>query len=123
MQATRIPKRPHCPKAAAVAGTNNEELAAAAGRPLLGFAAPIPLRALRSSRDSMQPGRTDRFFEREVFGDIAIEDSSDPGTPVVCVCVCVRVDLESLEVGPDSYIIACNQTSPNITNGRRRTRT
>ena len=73
---------------AAVEGATNEELEAAAGGPLLAFATPIPLRALRSPRDNVLAGRTDKFFEREMFGDIAIEDSSDSNTPDVCVCAC-----------------------------------
>ena len=66
-----------------VGGTSNEDLAAAAGGSLLALAAPIPRRARRSSRDRLQPGRTDKFFEREFcLGAIAIRDSSDP-TPSV----------------------------------------
>ena len=62
---------------------SNEDLAAAAGGPLLAVAAPIPRRARRSSRDRLQPGRTDKFFERELcLGAIAIRESSDP-TPSV----------------------------------------
>ena len=66
-----------------VGGTSSEDLAAAAGRSLLGLAAPIPRRARRSSRDRWLPGRTDMFLERELcLGDIAIRDSSD-STPSV----------------------------------------
>ena len=58
-------------------GISNEAPAAAAGGPLLIVAAPLSLRARRSSRDSPQPERTERFFDREYFGAIAIKDSSD----------------------------------------------
>ena len=80
---------------AAVEGANNKELAAAAGGPLLADAALIPLRARRSSKDNMQPGRTDRFFDREFFGDIAIEDSSDADAPG-CACECGPSKAQSL---------------------------
>ena len=62
---------------AEVTGANNEELAATAGGPLFAGAAPIPRRARRSSRDTVEPGRTDRFLERDILGAIAIKDSSD----------------------------------------------
>jgi len=72
---------------AAEGGTNDEGPAAAAGETLLVWAAPMPLRARRSSKDRWQPGRTDKFFDRECFGAIAIKDSSDPEVPGVwCEC-------------------------------------
>ena len=55
----------------------NEELAAAAGTTLLAEATLMPRRARRSARDNMELAGTERFLERDIFGAIAIRDSSD----------------------------------------------
>jgi hypothetical protein len=70
-------------------GISNEAPAAAAGGPLLIVAALLSLRARRSSRDSPQPERTERFFDREHFGAIAIKDSSDSASLNLARCPCV----------------------------------
>ena len=64
----------------------NTELAATAGGPLLTAACPLSLRARRSARDRFMPGRTDKFFERDAFGAIALKKCSDPGSRVWCAC-------------------------------------
>ena len=67
-------------------GVGNEVLAAAAGETLLTVAGTKPLRALRSWRDRDMPGRTERFFEREIFGAIAIKEGSDSASLETCAC-------------------------------------
>ena len=59
-------------------GVVNEVLAATAGDPLLTAAGTKPLRARRSWRERDMPGRTERFFERENFGAIAIKRRQRP---------------------------------------------
>ena len=59
-------------------GVINEVLAAAAGDPLFTAAGTKPLRARRSWRERDMPGRTERFFERENFGAIAIKRRQRP---------------------------------------------
>ena len=61
----------------AAGGIGNEARAATAGGTLLEAAGTKPLRARRSWRVSDMPGRTERFFERDIFGAIAVGDSSD----------------------------------------------
>ena len=61
----------------AAGGIGNEARAATAGGTLLEAAGTKPLRARRSWRVSDMPGRTERFFDRDIFGAIAVEDSSD----------------------------------------------
>ncbi len=58
----------------------NTGLAATAGGPLLLAAYPLSLRARRSARERFMPGRTERFFERDTFGAIALKKCSDPGS-------------------------------------------
>ena len=65
----------------ATGGVGNEARAAAAGGTLLEAAGTKPLRARRSWRVSDMPGRTDRFFERDIFGAIAVKESSDSECP------------------------------------------
>ncbi len=57
---------------------DDEGRAAAARAPLTLVAGTHPLRARRSSSERDMPGRTERFFDRERFGAIAINDSSVP---------------------------------------------
>ena len=64
----------------------NTVLAATAGGPLLLAAYPLSLRARRSARERCMPGRTERFFERDTFGAIALKKCSDPGSRVWCEC-------------------------------------
>ena len=55
----------------------NEETAATAGGPLSPEGAPIPRRALRSARVKVDAAITERLCDFEVFGDIAMDNSSE----------------------------------------------
>jgi hypothetical protein len=96
----------------AATGGCNEPRAAAAQGPLLGIGWPIPRRALRSSRDRPEPGRTPRVFDREFLGAIAPEGCSDNKTSV-CECGCVG---ESWELEPRAMMGYIRTT--NIPNGK-----
>ena len=72
----------------------NKERAATAGGPLLTAACPPSLIARRSARDRFMPGRTDKFFERDAFGAIALKKCSDTGSRVWCACGGVPVKLK-----------------------------
>ena len=56
---------------------DNEATAAAAEGPLLRGGGTLSRRALRSSRESVVAAETARFLEREIFGAIAMNDSSE----------------------------------------------
>ena len=56
---------------------SNDATAATAGGPLIIVDKHMPRRARRSSRDRVVVATTERFLDREVFGAIAMDDSSE----------------------------------------------